>query len=54
VLGPNPRAVLLGFSMLAGSPIWFFLWLVIGLNLTLKASISMHNAAALRILKAIG
>jgi phosphatidylglycerophosphate synthase len=54
VLGPNPRAVLLGFSMLAGSPLWYFLWLVVGLNLTLAASIRMHNAAATRILAAIG
>jgi phosphatidylglycerophosphate synthase len=53
VLGPNPRAVLLGLSMLAGSPVWYFLWLVIGLNLTLVASVRMHNAAATRILAAI-
>ncbi|MDE1917218.1 MAG: CDP-alcohol phosphatidyltransferase family protein [Sphingomonadales bacterium] len=54
VLGPNPRAVLLGVSMLAGSPLWFFLWQTVLLNLALKASIRMHNAAALRILAAIG
>jgi phosphatidylglycerophosphate synthase len=54
VLGPNPRAVMLGLSMLAGSPAWYFLWLVIGLNLLLVASIRMHNAAATRIMAAIG
>lgn len=54
VLGPNPRAVLLGLSMLAGSPLWYFLWLIVVLNATLKASIRMHNEAALRILAAIG
>jgi phosphatidylglycerophosphate synthase len=54
VLGPNPRAVLLGLSMLAGSPLWFFFWQTVVLNLALKASIRMHNAAAARILAAIG
>lgn len=54
VLGPNPRAILLGLSMLAGTPLWYFLWLVVGLNLLLVASIRMHNAAAARILAAIG
>jgi phosphatidylglycerophosphate synthase len=54
VLGPNPRAVLLGLSMLAGSPLWYFFWLIVVLNATLKASIRMHNEAALRILAAIG
>jgi phosphatidylglycerophosphate synthase len=54
VLGPNPRAVLLGLSMLAGSPLWYFFWLIVVLNGALKASIRMHNAAATRILAAIG
>lgn len=54
VLGPNPRAVLLGLSMLAGSPLWYFFWLIVVLNVTLKASIRMHNEAANRILAAIG
>ena len=26
VLGPNPRAIILGLSMLAGSPLWYFLY----------------------------
>ena len=54
VLGPNPRAVLLGLSMLAGSPLYYFFWLIVVLNAALKASIAMHNAAAARILAAIG
>jgi hypothetical protein len=53
VLGPNPRAVLLGLSMLAGSPVVFLL-ADRGAQSTLKASIRMHNEAALRILAAIG
>ena len=54
VLGPNPRAVLLGLSLLAGSPLYYFFWLIVVLNVTLWASIGMHNAAATRILAAIG
>jgi len=50
ILGPNPRAIVLGLSMFAGSAAWYFLWLIVGLNLLLVVSIAMHNAAARRIL----
>lgn len=48
-LGPNPRALILGASMLAGSPIYYFLAMAAVLNLLLAASVIMHNAAARRI-----
>lgn len=38
-LGPNLRTVALGLSMAAGSPIWFFLWEMIALNLLFAASL---------------
>ncbi|MBA3056237.1 MAG: CDP-alcohol phosphatidyltransferase family protein [Sphingomonadales bacterium] len=49
VLGPNPRAIVLGLSMLAGSPVWYFLYQAVVLNLLLAASVIAHNAAAQRI-----
>ena len=48
-LGPNPRAVLLGFSMIAGSPLWYFVYLSVGLNLLLAVSVRLHDAAAGRV-----
>ncbi len=38
-LGANPRTILLGLSMIAGSPVWFFLIEATILNLLLVASI---------------
>lgn len=49
ILGPNPRAVILGLSMLAGSPLWYFLYQTVALNLLLIVSVRAHNAAAQRI-----
>ena len=49
VLGPNPRAIILGLSMLFGSPLWYFLYLIVALNLLLVWSVIAHNAAARRI-----
>lgn len=49
VLGPNPRAILLGLSMLAGSPLYYFIYQIVVLNGLLLASVAMHNAAARRI-----
>ena len=54
VLGPNPRAILLGLSMLAGSPVWFFAFQSIALNLLLVVSVVLHNRAAQRIAGRIG
>lgn len=54
VLGPNPRAIVLGLSMLAGSPLWYFLYQSIVLNLLLVVSVVAHNRAAQRIAGRIG
>ncbi len=54
VLGPNPRAIVLGLSMFAGSPVWYMLYQSIFLNLLLVHSVRAHNAAARRIAAKIG
>jgi phosphatidylglycerophosphate synthase len=54
VLGPNPRAIVLGLSMFAGSPVWYMLYQTVVLNLLLVVSVRAHNAAARRIASQIG
>jgi phosphatidylglycerophosphate synthase len=59
VLGPNPRAIVLGLSMLAGGtsgfgPLYYFIYQAIVQNLLMIASVAMHNAAAKRIAARIG
>ncbi len=63
VLGPNPRAIVLGLAMLAAGlapstaghgPLWYFLYQSAVLNLLLIGSVVMHNAAARRIAARIG
>lgn len=55
VLGPNPRAVLLGLSMvLLATPLWYLLYQVLVLGALLVLSVQMHNAAARRIAATIG
>lgn len=54
VLGPNPRAIVLGLSMLLGSPLWYLLYQGLVLNLLLAVSVSLHNAAARRIAVRLG
>jgi phosphatidylglycerophosphate synthase len=54
VLGPNPRAIVLGLSMLGGSPLWYLVYQGLVLNLLLLGSVRMHNAAAKRIAAEIG
>ena len=54
ILGPNPRAVVLGLSMIFGGaagmgPFWYFLYQSIVLNLMLVWSVIAHNAAAKRM-----
>jgi phosphatidylglycerophosphate synthase len=49
LLGPNPRAIVLGLSMLAGSPIWYFFYQAVVLNVLLAVSVVRHNRAAERI-----
>ena len=54
VLGPNPRAIVLGLSMFAGTPLWYMLYQSLLLNALLVLSVAMHNAAARRIAARIG
>lgn len=54
VLGPNPRAIVLGLAMFAGSPVWYMLYQSAVLNLLLVGSVRAHNAAARRIAAQIG
>ncbi len=63
ILGPNPRAIVLGLAMLAAGlsasttgqgPLWYFLYQTALLNLLLVGSVAMHNAAGRRIALKIG
>jgi hypothetical protein len=59
VLGPNPRALVLGLSMLIGGAGWhgalyYFIYQAIVLNAVLVISVYAHNAAARRISAQIG
>ena len=49
LLGPNPRAIILGLSMLAGSPIWYCLIYTLVMNLLLVISVRRHNRMAQRV-----
>ena len=49
LLGPNPRAIVLGLSMFAGSPLYYFIYQAVILNLLLIVSVRMHNAAWRRV-----
>jgi hypothetical protein len=51
LVGPNPRTIMLGASMLAGSPLWFFLGEVVLLNMILAASVTHHNAVGRRLVE---
>jgi len=53
-LGPNPRAIVLGLSMFAGTPLWYMLYQSLVLNALLVLSVRLHNAAAQRIALRIG
>ena len=48
-LGANPRTILLGISMIAGTPLWFFLVETVALNAVLIASIARNNAVERRL-----
>lgn len=50
-LGPNIRTVILGISMLAGSPLWFFLFESVPLNLLLVWSKRLQRRADLQIIE---
>ena len=49
-LGANPRTILLGLSMIAGTPLWFFLVEALALNVVLAVSIACNNAVERRLL----
>lgn len=49
-LSANPRTILLGMCMIAGTPVWFFLIEAIALNWVLLASIAYNNAVERRLL----
>ena len=53
-LGPNPRAIVLGLSMFAGSPLYYFVYQAVVLNILLVMSVRMHNAATRRVAARIG
>lgn len=53
VLGANPRTLLLGLSMIAGSPLWFFLIELVLLNLVLAVAILQAAASGRRIAQLI-
>ncbi len=59
LLGPNPRAIVLGLAMLGAGhsgqgPLWYFAYQAIALNLLLVVSVIAHNRAARRIADQIG
>jgi phosphatidylglycerophosphate synthase len=53
VLGPNPRAIVLGLSMIAGSPLYYMVYQAVFLNLLLALSVVLHNRAARRMASAL-
>lgn len=52
LLGPNARTIVLGASMVFGSPLWFFLF-ECGLSFVLVAAIIQANRIDLRVLHAL-
>ena len=51
LVGPNPRTILCGASMLLGSPLWYFLGEAVLLNAILAASIVHHNRIERRLVE---
>ena len=49
-LGANPRTILLGLSMLAGTPLWYFLIEAVVLNGVLAISVAHQNAVERRLI----
>jgi hypothetical protein len=54
IVGPNPRTIMLGLSMLAGSPLWYFLGEAVLLNAILVASVMHHNRVGRRLVAQLG
>jgi phosphatidylglycerophosphate synthase len=53
-LGANPRTIILGLSMMAGSPLWFFLVEITVFNLLLVTGIVRQHAQCRRLVDLIG
>lgn len=53
-LGPNPRALVLGAAMLAGSPLYYFVYQTVVLNLLLVVAVRREDAAAQRVVARLG
>ena len=53
-LGPNIRTVVLGISMAVGSPLWFFLFEIVPLNLLLLWSKRLQRRADLNVVQRLG
>lgn len=53
LVGPNPRTIILGLGMLAGSPLWFFLGEAVLLNAILLLSVRHHNVTGRRLVEAL-
>jgi len=51
LVGPNPRTILCGVSMLIGSPLWYFLGEALLLNLILGVSVLHHNAVGRKLVE---
>jgi len=54
LVGPNPRTIMLGLSMLAGTPLWYFLGEALLLDALLLASVRHHNAVQRRLVARLG
>lgn len=53
-LSPNPRALTLGLAMLAGSPLWYFVYQTLVLNTLLVLAVRREDAAAVRVVERLG
>ncbi len=53
IIGANPRTILLGLSMIAGSPLWFFLIETVAFNIVLVAAILQAASIGRRIAREI-
>ncbi|MBO9498059.1 MAG: CDP-alcohol phosphatidyltransferase family protein [Novosphingobium sp.] len=49
LVGPNPRAIVLGISMAFGSPLWFFLFTMGPQNAMLAISVYQHHTMNRRV-----
>ena len=53
ILGANPRTILLGVSMIAGGPLWFFVIEATVLNVLLAVSIAQQAVSCRKLARAI-